>query len=147
MVRIGGKRAATFGALLALAAAPLAAQPSAAADPALPAAPAVDCAALAAERAGLEPELASVRALLADLALGKSSRKKKGVSGGDVARGAAGAAAGILLPFPLGIAVNAGAAASRKKDRPEPAQDVPALIARQHRLEARLAEIAAARCP
>ena len=102
----------------------------------------------AVEREALRAELAAVRGEIADIALGRSPRKRKKISTGKAARGAAGAAAGILLPFPFSLAIGAaGAAAGGSKARPaEPAPDVPALIERQRLVEARLAELAGQDC-
>ncbi|TFI57954.1 hypothetical protein E2493_12210 [Sphingomonas parva] len=111
-------------------------------------APPVDCAAVAAERAQIAAQLQVLRQEIADIALGKAPRRKVRVSGGDAARGAAGAAAGLLLPFPLGLLAGAGAAATkdRKPKADPPGPDVPAMIERQQALEARLAELSAAGC-
>ena len=140
--------------VLATAAAPLAAQgtePSAAqqVEPVVTDAPTpVDCAAVEAERTKTAEELHAVKEEIGDIAMGKSPRKRKGPSGGAVARGAAQTAAGILLPFPFGVLVGAGAAAAKQKKPPAPSDgpDVPALIEQQRQLEARLAELAAADC-
>lgn len=108
---------------------------------------AVDCAAAAGERAALAAEQAALQAAIGDIALGRHPKRKKKGRGGEVARGVAGAAASILLPFPLGLAVGAAGAATRGKSkaRPEPAApDAAALIARQQAVEGRLAEIAQA---
>lgn len=111
------------------------------------------CDAAAAERAALEQERNAVNRAISDIALGGSAGKRGPASGGDVARHAAGTAASMLLPFGLGIAVNAAAAlasrAGRKGKeaqaaRPEP--DAAALIARADAIDARLAEMKAG-CP
>jgi hypothetical protein len=133
-------------AVLAAACAPAGAAPPV---PAAAPAPVADC---AAERAALQAEHAAVRMAIADVALGRSRPRRK-AGAGDVGRAAAGAAASLLLPFGIGLAVNAaGAAASKagkkgkKKPPPPPEADVPALIERQHAIEARLAAIAGAGC-
>jgi hypothetical protein len=127
---------------LALLSAPVAAQESTAPD----------CTAIAAERSQLRVEHASVKRDIADIATGRyGKRKRKPVSSGAVAKGAAGTAASLLLPFPLGIAVGAaGAAATKKKKDAAPADpgpDVDAMIARQQAIEARLSEISVHACP
>ncbi|PSJ38389.1 hypothetical protein [Allosphingosinicella deserti] len=111
-----------------------------------------DCAAVAAERDTLRIEHDSVKQDIADIATGRyGKRKKKRVSGGQVASRTAGTAASLLLPFPFGLAVGAaGAAATGKKKGKAPAEpepDVDAMIARQQALETRLAELAALDCP
>ncbi|QAY77777.1 hypothetical protein [Sphingosinicella sp. BN140058] len=111
-----------------------------------------DCTAVAAERVALRAEHEAVQQDIADIATGHyRKRKQKKASGEEVARGAAGTAAGLLLPFPFGLAVGAaGAAAARSKKEAAPAEpgpDVEAMIARQQALEARLAELQASNCP
>ena len=107
------------------------------------------CAAAPGEQAALEAERTQIRRDLADMALGKGPKKKDKVSGGDVGRAAAGVAAGVLLPFPLGIAVNAGTQAMSGGKKAEPAPPpgpdgaAVALIDRQGEVEARLAELTA----
>ena len=107
------------------------------------------CAAAPGEQAALEAERAQIRRALVDMALGKAPKKKKKVSGGDVGRAAAGVAAGVLLPFPLGAAVNAGTQAiggGKKREAappPGPNGAAVALIDRQREVEARLAELTA----
>jgi hypothetical protein len=142
-------------ALLLAPAAPASAQtlaPSApvpAAEASAPAAP--DCAALAAERTELQARHAEVKATITDLAFGRPHRRRH-VGAGDVGRAAAGTAAAFLLPFGIGLIVNAGTTAAAKagkrkrKAAPEPEPDVPALIDRQHAIEERLAELAASPC-
>jgi hypothetical protein len=102
--------------------------------------------ACSAERAALAAERAAVERAISDIALGGKARAR--VSGGDVARHAAGTAASILLPFGIGIAVNAAAAAAARagkkgKKAEAPAPDAAALIARADAIDARLAEIGA----
>lgn len=93
-----------------------------------------------------------MRTIIADIATGrwhKHNRKKRKLSGGDVAKAAGSTAASILLPFPFGLAANAASSAGKGKAKEgelapgviEP--DVPALIARQQAVEARLAELGA----
>ena len=70
---------------------------------------------------------------------------------------AAGTAAGLLLPFGIGLALKGGvmlaehadksAKAKRPKPPPPPGPDVPAMIERQHQLELQLAELARNGCP
>jgi hypothetical protein len=137
-----------FPALAAAAVALAAAAPAAAQERSSAAIP-VHC---AADKAALEAERAAIKTLIADIATGrwhKQNRKKRKLSGRDAARAVGGTAASVLLPFPLGAAVNAAASAGkgRKKDGEaalapgveEP--DVPALIARQQAVEAQLAHI------
>jgi hypothetical protein len=101
------------------------------------------------ERTRLMGEYQVVRTTIADVATGqwrRQHRAKKKVSGGDAGRSAAGAAASVLLPFPLGLAVGAVGAATKKKGQAaaEPdGPDVPALIARQEEIETRLREMPA----
>ncbi len=113
------------------------------------AAPAPDCAAVAAERTELQTLHAQVKRAITDLAFGGPKRRPK-VGAGDVGRAAAGTAASLLLPFGIGIALTAatGAATKGKKRKraPEPPVDVPALIDRQHAIEARLRELDASPC-
>jgi hypothetical protein len=104
------------------------------------------------ERTALEAERAQLRSTIAAIATGRGAKKqRRKVSGGDVAKGVAGTAATVLLPFPFGLAVNAGASAAGKKGGKsappaDPGPDVYALIARQQAAEARLAELAGT-CP
>lgn len=111
----------------------------------------VDCAAVAVERDALRAEHAAVRQDIADIATGHyRKRKKNKASGGEVVRGAAGTAAGLLLPFPFGLAVGAAGAAARGRKKAVPAEpdpDVDAMIARQQALDARIAELRASNCP
>jgi len=101
-------------------------------------------AACQAERSALEAERAGLKRTIADIALGKHRRKRK-VSGGEVAAGVAGTAASVLLPFGVGALLGAGAsAAAKSKRRKQPAPpppDVPALIERLRLAEARLGEL------
>jgi hypothetical protein len=132
--------------LFLLLAAALLAAPAEAAMPAGPPAPepgpAAPCEGAAAERATLRTERAELNAAIGDIALGKSRRKRK-VSGGEVAAGVAGAAASVLLPFGVGALLSAGAGAAakatRKKRPPPPPPDVPAMIERLRAIDARLA--------
>jgi hypothetical protein len=110
-----------------------------------------DCAALAAERARLKAEHDAGAAAIAEIALGKSeaeSRKQQS-SAGQFGRMAAGTAAGLLLPFPLGTLLGLGSSAARRaaraKEQGQP--DVAAMIRRQSEIEARLAAIDAEGCP
>ena len=127
--------------LLAMLAAAAMAAPVPAAAPASPPAPVPGC---AAERSALEAERAGLKRTIADIALGKHRRKRK-VSGGEVAAGVAGTAASVLLPFGVGALLGAGAsAAAKSKRRKQPAPpppDVPALIERLRLAEARLGEL------
>jgi hypothetical protein len=113
----------------------LAPEPAAAADP---------CAGAAAGRAALEAERAAINEAIGDIALGRH-RKKRKVSGGEVAAGVAGAAASVLLPFGIGALLSAGAGAAarsgRKKKAPPPEPDVPAMIDRLRAIDARLASL------
>ena len=106
------------------------------------------CAAAPGEQAALEAARTEIRRELADIALGKGPKKQRRVSGGDVGRAAAGVAAGVLLPFPLGVAVNAGTRAIGGGKKAEPTPPGPngaavALMDRQREVEARLAELTA----
>ena len=106
------------------------------------------CAAAPGEQAALEAERTEIRRELADIALGKGPKKQRRVSGGDVGRAAAGVAAGVLLPFPLGAAVNAGTRAigggkKAESTPPGPNGAAVALMDRQREVEARLAELTA----
>lgn len=145
------------GVAAALILALLSAPPALARPPATPVEPTVavpavaDCAAFAARRAALRAERETVRLAIADFALGRTHRRKPGA--GAAGRAAGGAAASLLLPFGIGLAVNAAAAlgsAGRKKKRkarpPAPEPDVPALIARQQAIEAELAGPAPSGC-
>jgi hypothetical protein len=110
-----------------------------------PPAPAAECAGAAAERAELEAGRAAAKVAIADIATGRRRTKRK-VGAGDVGRAVAGTAASVLLPFGIGALVSAGASAvggkGKKTQTPvEPEADVPALIARQQAIEARLAEL------
>ena len=137
----------------AAAQAPVAAAFVAAPDPAATATspPALNCAAVAAERTELEALHVQVKRAISDLALGRPQRRRH-VGAGDVGRAAAGTAASLLLPFGIGIALNvatgAAAQAGKKKHKsaPEILPDVPALIDRQHAIEARLRALAASPC-
>lgn len=106
--------------------------------PPLPAAAEPSC---AAERPALQAERAELNRTIGDIALGKS-RKKRKVSGGEVAAGVAGTAASVLLPFGIGALLGAGAGAAarsgRKKKPPPPPPDVPAMIDRLRAIDARL---------
>lgn len=121
----------------------LAASPAPAAVPANALAPAP--AACAAERSALQSERAELDRAIGDIALGR--RKKRKVSGGEVAAGVAGAAASVLLPFGVGALLGAGAkaaASSGKKKKPAPpGPDVPAMVDRLGLIDSRLAELAA----
>ena len=94
-----------------------------------------------AERAELQAERAGLNRALGDIALGKTRRKRK-VSGGEVAVGVAGTAASVLLPFGVGALLSAGAGAAarsgRKKRPAPPPPDVPAMIERMRIIDARL---------
>ena len=111
--------------------------------------PPAACMAAPGEQAALEAERTEIRRELADIALGKGPKKKRKVSGGDVGRTAAGVAAGVLLPFPLSVAVNARTKAicgGKKREAappPGPNGRAVALIDRQREVEARLAELTA----
>jgi hypothetical protein len=122
----------------ALLAAPAAAVPESPAGPP----PAPSC---AAERSALQAERTGLNRTIGDIALGKSRRKRK-VSGGEVAAGVAGTAASVLLPFGIGALVGAGAGAAAKatrRKRPEPpGPDVPAMIERLRAIDSRLAALA-----
>jgi hypothetical protein len=113
--------------------------------PGPPAAPA-PCDGAAAQRPALEAERVELNRAIGDIALGKSRRRKRKVSGGDVAAGVAGAAASVLLPFGVGALLGAGAKAAarsgRKKRAAPPPPDVPAMIDRLRTLDARLAALA-----
>jgi hypothetical protein len=130
-----------------LLAAALLAAPAEAAAPASPpvAAPAAPPSCQA-ERAALRAERAGLNATLGDIALGKNRRKRK-VSGGEVAAGVAGTAASVLLPFGIGALIGAGAGAAarsgRKKRPAPPPPDVPAMIERMRIIDARLGELKA----
>lgn len=108
-----------------------------------------DCAAVAAERGELEALRTQVKRRISDLAMGRPTKRRK-VGAGDVGRAAAGTAASVLLPFGVGFLLNAATGVAtrsgRKKGPPEPQADVPALIDRQHAIEARLSELAASPC-
>lgn len=130
-----------------LLAAALVAAPAGGAVPAGPAAPAPappPCAAAVAERAELQAERVELNRAIGDVALGKS-RKKRKVSGGEVAAGVAGTAASVLLPFGIGALLSAGAGAAarsaRKKVPAPPPPDVPAMIERLRAIDARLADL------
>jgi hypothetical protein len=125
-----------------LLAAALLAAPADAAEPASASGPAAAAASCQAERTALQAERAELNRAIGDIALGKS-RKKRKVSGGEVAAGVAGTAASVLLPFGIGALLSAGAGAaakaSRKKKRPAPPPpDVPAMIERLRVIDARL---------
>ena len=89
-------------------------------------------------------ERAAINRAIGDIALGRN-RKKRKPSGGEVAAGAAGAAASVLLPFGIGALLGAGAGAAakaaRKKKPAPPPPDVPAMIERLRAVDARLAEL------
>ena len=127
---------------LALSGAPVAAKQPAA----LPA--------CATERQALTAERSALRTAVSDIATGrwhKQNKKKRKMSGGDAAKAAGSAAASVLLPFPLGLAVSAASSAGSKKGAAAEGElapgvarpDVPALIERQQAVEARLAELGA----
>jgi hypothetical protein len=136
----------------------LGAPPAAATGPANPVGPgtaaadsaAAPCTGAPAERAALQSERARISGAIGDIALGRP-RKKRKVSGGDVAAGVAGTAASVLLPFGVGALVGAGARAAakggRKKNKkpavPEP--DVPAMIERVNAIDSRLEQLAGCR--
>jgi hypothetical protein len=106
---------------------------------------------VAAERTELQALQVQTRRAISDVAFNRPQRRRK-VGAGDVGRAAAGTAASVLLPFGIGIALTAVAGAAtrgKKKNRAaaEPQADVPALIDRQHAIEARLKELAALPCP
>lgn len=109
-----------------------------------PAAPVPGCDGAAAERASLQAERTALNGAIGDIALGKS-RKKRKVSGGEVAAGVAGTAASVLLPFGVGALLSAGAGAAarsgRRKRPAPPPPDVPAMIDRLRAIDARLAEL------
>ena len=140
----------TAALILALLSAP----PAIAQNLAIPSEPPAtpDCATFSAERTALAAERETVRLAIADIAMGRTHRRRPGA--GAAGRAAGGAAASLLLPFGIGLAVNADAAAlqsaGRKKKRkarpPAPEPDVPALIARQQAIEASLAEPAPPGC-
>lgn len=96
------------------------------------------------ERAALQAERAALNRTIGDIALGKSRRKRK-LSGGEVAAGVAGTAASVLLPFGIGALLGAGAGAaakaSRKKKPAPPPPDVPAMIERLRAVDAQLAAL------
>lgn len=138
---------AAAAAALLLSAPAAAAAPVDLLTPERPASPAPPlCESAAAERTALAAEKAAIDAAIGDIALGRSPRKRRKPSGGDVAREVAGAAASALLPLGAGMLVRAGVAAAQRKGRkakpaaPEP--DVPAMIARRHAIDARLFELA-----
>lgn len=133
---------AAAGAQLPGASAPATA---AGADSVSPAAP--DCAAVAAERTEFQGLHTQVKRTISDLAMGRPTKRRK-VGAGDVGRAAAGTAASVLLPFGVGFLLSAatGAATRKRRGPAEPQADVPALIDRQHAIEARLRELAAAPC-
>jgi hypothetical protein len=117
------------------------------AQPAIPPSPgpASHCAGAAAERAALEAERSALKGAINDAALGRRRVKRK-VSGGQVAAGVAGAAASVLLPFGVGALLGAGAKAAAggpRKRRAAPEADVPAMIAREGEIDARLAQLGA----
>jgi hypothetical protein len=128
-----------------LLAAALLAAPAEAVAPAGPPAPAPAAApSCAAERVELQAERAALHRTLGDIALGKNRRKRK-VSGGEVAAGVAGTAASVFLPFGVGALLSAGAGAaarSGRRKRPEPPPpDVPAMVERMRTIDARLAAL------
>ena len=102
------------------------------------------CDGAGAERRALQAERTALNRTIGDIALGKS-RKKRKVSGGEVAAGVAGTAASVLLPFGVGALLSAGAGAAarsgRKKKPAPPPPDVPAMIDRLRAIDARLAEL------
>ena len=106
------------------------------------------CEAFAAERAQLQAERAAIRETIGDMALGRSSKPKKGVSAGAVGQAVLGTAASVLLPFGVGAAVNLGVAAARqgakKGAEAAPAAqgpDASELIAREQAIDERLAQL------
>jgi len=121
--------------------------PAPAAVPDSTAAPAPDCVAVAAERTELQALRTQVKRTISDLAMGRPTKRRK-VGAGDVGRAAAGTAASLLLPFGVGFLLNAatGVATRKRGGPPEPLADVPALIDRQHAIEARLRELDAMPC-
>ena len=138
--------------LQALAAAGVASAQPAAAPSAPPVAPGArahpalrGCTGAAEERAALQAERADLDRRIADVALGKGPKRK--VGGGDVARGVAGTAATILLPFGLGVAVNAGTTLATRagKKKKAAAPDGASLIARQEAIDSRLRALST--CP
>lgn len=132
----------------ALVGAALAATPAAVQQPTSVLGPeataAAACVGAAEEKAALTAEKAGLERTIGDIAMGKGPKKKRKVSGGDVARGVAGTAASILLPFPLGAALNAGAGAvakggGKKAAAPvEAGPDVSGMIDRLSGIDARL---------
>lgn len=124
--------------------------PAPAATPAPePPAPAEDCAAVTAERAQLEELRTQTKRAISNLAFNRPSKRRK-VGAGDVGRAAAGTAASVLLPFGVGLLLNAATGAAtrgRRKGPTEPQPDVTELIDRQHAIEARQRELAASLCP
>jgi hypothetical protein len=93
----------------------------------------------------LRQEKAGLDRTIADIAMGKA-RKKPKKRGATAARAAAGTAASILLPFPLGVAVNAGAEAAARSGRKAkvkpPAPDLHAMLARGEEIDTRLRNLA-----
>ena len=104
----------------------------------------------------LEGEHLALRTEIADIALSGTDRRQKRRTAG-AGKMAAGTAAGLLLPFGIGLALKGGvmlaehadksAKAKRPKPPPPPGPDVPAMIERQHQLELQLAELARNGCP
>jgi hypothetical protein len=142
----------TIGAkLLSAMAAIVAAAPAPAQDAVPPPdSPAPSCADLP----RLEAERSAVRTEITRIAMGGIDRRdrKRGAAAGKMA---AGTAAGLLLPFGIGLALKgttmlAEAAAKKEKARhpappPPPGPDVPALIERQHALDVEIAALES--CP
>lgn len=124
-----------------LLAAALLAAPAEAAPASLPAPGPAAAPSCQAERTALRGERAELNRTLGDIALGKTRRKRK-VSGGEVAVGVAGTAASVLLPFGVGALLSAGAGAAarsgRKKRPAAPPPDVPAMIERIQAIDVRL---------
>ena len=112
----------------------------------------LDCA----DRPRLEGERLALRTEIADIALSGTDRRQKRRTAG-AGKMAAGTAAGLLLPFGIGLALKGGvmlaehadksAKAKRPKPPPPPGPDVPAMIERQHQLELQLADLARNGCP
>lgn len=93
----------------------------------------------------LTREKAEIDRTIGDIAMGRTRKKPKN-GGAAAARAVAGTAASVLLPFPLGAAINAGAGAvakSGRKAKPHPnGPDVPALLARGDAIDTRLRNLA-----
>jgi hypothetical protein len=137
---------ATLAAALAAAPAPLPAQQAAADSPGL----------ACADQPRLEAEHQTVKSEIASIALSGSDRRDRRRAAG-AGKIAAGTAAGLLLPFGIGLALRGSMMLAEQADkkarakRPPPpapvAPDVPALIERQYQLEQQLAELAENGCP